>query len=237
MKRLLMVLALAGFAVACGDDDDDDVTPANDGGAKDSGPGTDGGPKDAGSGMDAGPAVSCGGMVCTPFMHPTLGLYAAGCAKNAAGADVCGVSTDKVGGADAGYPSFVEKEAPGVFSASCGAFFDSMEQEDDMPDGGPKGNGKIDTVVNFPGIGMIAINYPGCCTAKGFCSVDTKMTSAAGAAPSNGGFGCLESTIAFRTLPAAAQMIACDKATGMIGGGSDAGTNNVTDAGGIDAGT
>lgn len=231
MKRLLMVLALAGFAAACGDDDDDDVTPDNDGGTKDSGPGADSGPK-ADAGVDAGPAVvMCGEMMCTPHMHPTLGVFAAGCVKNAAGADICGVSTDKVGGVAAGYPAFVEKNAPGKDSPSCAAFIDSRE-----PDGGTMGNGKIDTVVNVPGIGMIPVNYPGCCTAKGFCSGDVSMASAAGMPPSNGGFGCLESTIFFRSQPPAAQMIACDKVSGVIGGG-DAGMNNVADAGGIDAGT
>ncbi len=71
MKRLLLVLALAGFAVACGDDDDDDTSP--DGGSKvDSGVKTDSGTgsidSGTGGGGDAGPkvnAVTNAGAACT----------------------------------------------------------------------------------------------------------------------------------------------------------------------------
>jgi len=61
MKRLLMVCALAGFAMACGDDDDDDKVTVDAG--TDSG--VDGGNKDAGPDAAVAAKVANVGIACT----------------------------------------------------------------------------------------------------------------------------------------------------------------------------
>lgn len=236
MKRLLMMLALAGFAVACGDDeDDDDTKPPVDGGGKDAGPGTDGGPKADGgtdSGIDAGPPVICGGMTCTAHTAGTS-MFAAGCAKNATNQDVCGLSSASLGGADAGLPPYLEKFAPGVASPSCGKFFDDREPANDG--GMMKGNGRIDNKV-MVGTSAFDISYPGCCTPKGFCSGETMQGMVLGMMV-NGGFGCMDSEAFFARQPAAARAIPCNKTTGELTlPTADGGAGNVTDAGGVDAG-
>jgi hypothetical protein len=253
MKRFLMVLALGAGLIGsgCGDDDgdDDDV--------KDTGPradaSTDAGPArvDAGmdaarpdSGMDANtmpPPVVCGTVTCTPYMNALGTVYAAACAKNAAGADVCGLSSANLGGTDAGLPAALEKNAPGVASATCGAFYDALES----PDGGTRGNGRIDTFVAATPTMLLPISYPGCCTAKGFCSGDTnmaKVTFNGTPTDTNAMFGCMESTAFFRNSPPSARAIACNPSTGALmfaptDAGVDAGGGGtVTDAGGIDSG-
>lgn len=248
MKRFLMVLALGGVIVSgCGDDDgDDDDDVRNDGGATDgSAPRTDGGTDGGGprldGGMDSGmmmQPVICGGQTCTG--HTTgLGMVAPGCALNAADAQVCGISSASLGGPDAGIPLFVEKDAPGVASATCGAFYDSLEA-----DGGVgKGNGRINTVLMTQGL-TIPLSYPGCCTRRGFCSGDTSMgiaTFGGSDMPSNGGYGCMDSRYFFRSLPEQVRAIPCDPATGIIrpamvpdAGARDSG---VADASGMDSGS
>jgi hypothetical protein len=225
-----MVLAIAGLAVACGDDDDDDNV-ASDGG-KDSG--TDAGRVDAG-GIDSGaPVVSCGtpAVTCTGFSLASGTVLAPACAKNWADAEVCGLSTAALGGTDAGLPSALEKDAPGAASASCGAFYDSLEPASDA---GTKGNGRIDTKVSV-GTMSYPISYPGCCTKKGWCSGDTNNGLLFGTTATSGGYGCMESTAFFKDLPAQVQKIKCDVATGvLVPPSADAGTG-VADAGGIDAG-
>jgi hypothetical protein len=150
-------------------------------------------------------------------------------------ATVCGLSTDTIlMGAE---PKFLQKDAPGVASPACGAFYDGLEP-DAGPDGGAnptKGDGKVNTTVMVPVIGSVAITYPGCCTKTGFCSTDTSMgTTALGA--SNGGYGCLDNKVAFRSIPVEAlRSIKCDPATGALidAGAGDAGAG---DAGASDAG-
>ena len=249
MKRFLMILALGGVIVSgCGDDDgdDDDDTPTPDSSVGDSSvPRNDGGTdagRDSGidGGIDAGPmTVTCGGQMCTG--HTTgLGMVAPGCALNAADAQVCGISSASLGGPDAGIPPFVEKDAPGVASSTCGAFYDSLEA-----DGGVgKGNGKINTILMTQGL-TIPLTYPGCCTRRGFCSGDTSMgvaTFGGSDMPSNGGYGCMDSRYFFRSLPEQVRAIPCDPTTGIIrpavvpdgGAPGDAG---VADASGIDSGS
>ncbi|MEY4515616.1 MAG: hypothetical protein RLZZ450_7738 [Pseudomonadota bacterium] len=73
MKRLLMVCALAGLAVACGDDDGDKGTTKTDGGF-DSGVKPDAGGTDSGVGADTGAAaakVTNVGTACTVATQAT----------------------------------------------------------------------------------------------------------------------------------------------------------------------
>jgi len=158
---------------------------------------------------------------------------------NAQGAEVCGISSQSIlMGAD---PKFLEKDAPGVPSASCAQFYDVRESAD----AGTAGNGLIDTVLMTSGL-TINLRYPGCCTAAGFCSGDTAQGEAdlgSGAfMPSNAGYGCLESTVFFSTAPEAARRIPCNPATGVIalpdGGAGDggAGDGGAGDGGAADGG-
>jgi hypothetical protein len=219
MKRLLMVMALAGLAVACSDDNDDDGNTADTGVGKDGGPdaghadgGLDGGKADGGSIDSAVATIMCGTKTCSGYSpSAALGTFAAACAKDLHDADVCGLSTALIGGVDAGYAAVLEKDAPGAASASCGAFIDMNE-----PDGGAKGNGKIDTTLLIPALTSTPLpaTYPGCCTPKGFCSGDVNMGTVAGMM-SNGGFGCMDSKSFFRATPAAS-MIPCNPTSGMI---------------------
>jgi len=263
---LLGGLAAAVGTAGCNKDDDNDEPTTHDGGGgsdsgthTDSGTGSDGGGggSDAGhtdAGVDAGPPVMCGGKLCMPY-SPAAGLtFAAGCAKNAADAEVCGISSSTIA-PDGGIPPFLEKDAPGVASPQCGAFIDSHEPANDggAADAGPdaavligKGNGRIDTTVHALGMDL-AITYPGCCTPQGFCSGDTNMGLLLGASASNGGFGCMESHAFFLPKLAAspgADMIPCDPDSGAIkipsgdAGAGDAGAGDAgTDAGPHDAST
>jgi hypothetical protein len=240
MKRFLMALALAGAMIGCGDDDgDDDVDPGDGGGQAEGGIRNDGGldgsmdarvDAEAGSPeAGSGGAIMCGALSCTPHMPNALINIPAACgAKNAAGADVCGLSTAPLGGADAGLPAVLEKNAPGVASAACGAAVDSFEL------GAAKGNGRIDSTVAV-GAMSYAITYPGCCTPKGFCSGDTSMGIVLNM-PSNGGFGCMEPSAFFAKAPALAN-IRCNPTSGALvigdGGVGDGGTTTVT---GMDSG-
>jgi hypothetical protein len=243
---------------ASGCKEDDDNPPADSGGPGpvDSGGGgsdagaVDSGPKDSGpaadSAAEAAVAVMCGTppKTCEPHTIPGLPVIAAGCATNAADAEVCGISSQNVlMGAD---PKFMEKDAPGVPSASCGALIDSNEPTPDggVVDGGTKGNGMIDTTTTILGTIMVALRYPGCCTKDGFCSTDgmNGMSSVAGAAynPSNNGYGCANPKYIFKAQGAAAQNIPCDPVTGALklptgdGGAGDAG--DAGDSGPSDAG-
>jgi len=240
--RLALALVTSAGLTGCSDDDDDD---GNSGGARDAGA-TDSGARDASTsdagGGDAGSAaVVCGGQTCTP--HSTaLGVSAAGCATNAQGAEVCGISSQSIlMGAE---PKFLEKDAPGVASTSCAQFYDARESADGGVDGGTtgSGNGLIDTVLMTSGL-SIHLRYPGCCTAAGFCSGNTAQGEAdLGSGtfmPSNAGYGCLESTVFFSTAPEAARRIPCNPTTGAItlpgGGAGDGGVDGGAD-GGVDGG-
>jgi hypothetical protein len=107
------------------------------------------------------------------------------------------------------------------------------------------GNGKIDTVVMI-GTLTISLQYPGCCTKAGFCSGEGSKGKAALPAASysdsDNGYGCMESSIFFRNLPAQVQKIPCDPATGVIklpasgDAGADGGADAGSDAGASDAG-
>lgn len=247
---------LAASGVGCGDGDDlilEDaaVSARDDAGRVDSGAGADSGvdeldaggqDRDSGTAQDAArdTSVSCGSpaKVCTPHTIPSVGDIAAGCALDYQDAEVCGISSQHVlMGAE---PKFLEKNAKGVASASCGAFYDSLELAADAGAAG-MGNGRIDkgVVVTIAGMPMtLRISYPGCCTEKGFCSADGNMgMSAYGASQS--GFGCMESTSFFRYLPEVGaagtpgagyplRAIPCDPVSGTIllpvldGGVSDA---------------
>jgi len=210
---------------------------ASDAGAKDSGPSAD-------AGADAAASVTCGNPPVTCTGHTTaLGPVAPGCARDYQDAEVCGISSANVlMGAD---PKFLQKNAPGAASDSCAAFYDSKESVPDggYPDGGMvlMGNGKIDTTVMI-GTLTISLQYPGCCTKAGFCSGEGSKGKAALAgasySDSDNGYGCMESSIFFRNLPAQVQKIPCDPVTGMImlPGSGDAGADAGSDAGASDAG-
>jgi hypothetical protein len=244
MKRFLMVLALGAAMIGCGDDDgdDDDDTPVDAG--RDTGtPAPDsGGPIDSGvrndGGMDAAmPAVVCGGTTCSAFTNTSGLTFAPVCVKNAANMDVCGLSTAPLGGVDAGYPAALERNAPGVASPTCGAFFDALEPVGSAT----RGNGRINSTVMALGMNL-PISYPGCCTAKGFCSGDTnmaKVTIGTSEMDTNANFGCMESTAFFRASPAAVRMITCNATTGALMLPTDAGVpdaGRTADAGGMDSG-
>ena len=245
---VLGTLVAALGASGCKEDDGGEDDPVDSGRVDagntptDSGnPTTDAGNPTTDAGMDAG-GISCGQppVACTGHMTG-LGPVAPGCARNYADAEVCGISSANVlAGAD---PKFLEKNAPGAPSPSCAAFVDSREQPladgGVYPDGGGKGNGRIDSVRNISAL-TIYLNYPGCCTKRGFCSgfgTEGMAATAGTYAPSDNGYGCMESTIFFGpTSPAA--MIPCDPNSGMImlPPPADGGTDGGTDGGASDAG-
>ncbi len=255
--KLLVLGTLVAALGAGGCKEDEEETPDTGLGNRDSGMvtpdaggGTDSGARDAGP-ADTGPAVdsaappvTCGTPAKTCEAHeinPALPKVAAGCAKNAADAEVCGISSmSLLMGAD---PKFLEKDAPGVASASCGAFLDGVEPALDagtIPDGGGKQNGVFDTQTTILGTIQVLLKYPGCCTPRGYCSVNggQGMSSVMGGAymPSNNGYGCVESTHMFRTAPPL-QMVPCDPDSGMImlpagDGGSDGGASDAGADGG-----
>jgi hypothetical protein len=254
---VLGTLVAALGAGGCKEDDGDDGpsdtgTPTVDsGGGTDSGPADSGAPRDSGpadTGVDAAPPVMCGGKVCTTHQaSPLLPAFAAGCATSAMDAEVCGlIGVAANAYPEAGFPMFVEKDAPGIASPSCGAF---LESKIEMPgDGGQAdsgyGNMQLDTKRTIPLSATmnleVALIYPGCCTPLGFCSANTSMgtsVSSFGQMMSNGGFGCLDPKILLQAAPAALQQIPCDPATGMIKvPAGDAGADGGSDGGASDAG-
>jgi len=232
LRSWLLAGALASNGVlGCGDDDD-----GGSGGSRDSGA-SDGGPQDGGTGdatvRDAAAPVVCGGETCTP--HTTaLGVSAAGCATNAQGAEVCGISSQSIlMGAE---PRFLEKDAPGVASQSCAQFYDTLEA---TTDAGTSGNGLIDTVLMTSGL-TVKLRYPDCCTAAGFCSGDTSRGEAdlggGTYTQSNAGYGCLESSIFFGSAPAAVRRIPCNPTSGGIALDGGAGDGGAGDGGAGDGG-
>jgi hypothetical protein len=224
--------------------------PVDSGTPTDSGAATDSGPKDSGTTVDA--AVDAGTKCGTPPMdctgHTTgLGPVAPGCAKNYQDAEVCGISSATLlMGME---PKFLEKNAPGVASPGCGAVVDMGEPTPDAgadagqsDAGSTKGNGKINTTLMAAGL-TILLEYPGCCTKKGFCSGDGKLGKSSinqGSTwmDSDNGYGCMQSEIFFRTTPAAA-MIPCNPDTGALmlpdAGASDSGAGDAGDSGASDA--
>lgn len=265
---VLGTLVAALGAGGCKEDDNGGDTPPDaggggggDGGVKDAGGGTtdsgaatDAGPKDSGStvtdaGSDAAPPVMCGGKACTAYSpNQLIPAFPPGCAKSATDAEVCGLAGYGANAyPEAGFPAFIERDAPGAVSASCGAFLESkieMPVDGGVPDGGDAGvmNGQIDTkrVLMLSGTNYdVALVYPGCCTPLGFCSGDTgKGTSVStfGVLPSNGGFGCLDPKVFLQAAPPL-QQIKCDPTSGMIMlPAGDAGSDAGNDAGPSDAG-
>jgi hypothetical protein len=238
-------------AGGCKEDDNGDDTPTDaggntpadsgGGGGTDSGSSADAGAKDSGaSPMDAGEAkdanVMCGTLTCTEHVIAANGSHvAAGCSKSALDATVCGISTSTLGGVDAGLPEFLEKDAPGKESTSCGNYIDLLEAVPDggAADGGPRGNHLVDVMT-----GGFLISYPGCCTADGFCSANTGKGKIMNAIDVNGGYGCMTPAVFLAPLvtDVAKRFIPCDPTSGEIkatdGGTSDGGS----DAGASDAG-
>lgn len=273
-KWLAMGLLVAALgATGCKDDDGDDENggPTDSGTQQDTGTGkqdaggggddagkTDSGAADAGAGCPDNPGLNnacCGADKMTLCTFHTLSNGAAvkaGCALSESDAEVCGISSENVLGPDGSVP-FMEKNAPGKESPSCGMFYDSLEMADA---GGIPGNGRIDVARMISGI-PVKLSYPGCCTPAGFCSIDGKMGTAdigTGPNPSDNGYGCMKSIYAFWRNPEfgpAGTPIAglplrkmpCDPTTGMImipgtdgGAGTDGGTDAGTDGGASDAG-
>jgi hypothetical protein len=268
VRKALLASGLfaALVVVACGDDNDDSDTTV-DSGVDDAGdtPSTDAGKTDASTSTDAGKTdaaaaapVTCGSpaVTCTPHMILT-GPVAAGCAKNEQDEEVCGISSTNV--LMGNEPLFLEKNAPGVDSTSCGAFYDSLETPaaDAGADAGSgsMGNGKIDVAVKVAGM-TYELSYSGCCTSAGYCSGNgtTGTVLLAGSTiPSDNGYGCMKSQHFFNALPEVApagtpiaglklREVPCDPKTGVIKlptpAGSDAGTGDAGagDAGASDAG-
>jgi hypothetical protein len=242
-------LAAALGATACKEEDPDPPPSNNDSGMPgggdsgmpgggdsgmpgggDAGPGGDGG-------MDAGPpTVMCGGQVCTSHTFAINGtVLAAGCARNHVDAEVCGISSSLLG--DAGLPEFLEKNPPSKISVPCADYIDEREV---TPDGGAgdggskKGNHLIDVIrSNLP------FEYPGCCTAAGFCSAEISMGKLNGQLEANTGYGCLRPEIFLASQPAfmdvQSRFIACDPVTGDLrdagAASGDAGGDAGADAG------
>jgi hypothetical protein len=251
----LGALVVALGAVGCGDDDEGGKDEKDSG--TDAGGGTMGGGSDAGmdsgggtgggdAGNDSGPAVvMCGGKTCSA--HTTAaGTFAAGCAVNAQDAEVCGISAVPIFGPDAGF-TYLEKNAPGIDSTSCGVFLDALDTTADGgradPDAGTKGNMKQDRFITLSGM-AIQISTPGCCTPKGYCSGNSDKGEAilapgTPAQPSNGGFGCMQADAFLRAVPMSAWQ-RCDTDSGVLippapsdagtdgGGGSDAGASDAS---------
>ncbi|MFM2417717.1 MAG: hypothetical protein RL385_2440 [Pseudomonadota bacterium] len=275
VRKALLASGLfaALVVVACGDDNDDENATTVDAGADDAGdtPSADAGKADASTSTDAGKTdaaaaapVMCGSpaVTCTPHMILT-GPVAAGCAKNEQDEEVCGISSANV--LMGQEPLFLEKNAPGVDSKSCGAFYDSLETPaaDAGTDAGSGsiGNGKIDVAVKVAGM-TYELSYSGCCTSAGYCSGNgtTGTVLLAGSTiPSDNGYGCMKSQHFFTALPEVApagtpiaglklREVPCDPKTGEIklpmpavsdAGTGDAGASDagVTDAGESDAGS
>lgn len=255
---VLGTLVAALGAGGCKEDPEEDAPDTGtgtDSGTPDTGTGggTDSGARDGGTsptdaGMDAAPAVMCGGKTCmTHQASPLLPAFAAGCAKSALDAEVCGLIATAAGAyPEAGFPLFIENNAPGVDSPSCGAFLEQMIEGSMLADAGQGAdagdsgypNGQVDTKRSFPLGGMsleVFLIYPGCCTPTGFCSTNSSKgtsVSSFGQMASNGGFGCLDPKIAFQAAPAALQQVPCDPQTGEMKPLPDGGT----DAGASDAG-
>lgn len=260
LVRKWTLVALLGAAVAvtaCKDDDADEPvdsggpgggtggsdagTPG--GGGMDSSTPSDGGGTGGGSdaAKDSGAAsIMCGSLSCTG--HTTaVATFEPGCTTDYMDATVCGISTKSL--LDGGEPKFLEKNAPGVAAPGCAIAVDMGEPTPDggAVDGGPKGNGKIDTVLMLGGL-TIGLSYPGCCTPSGWCSANTDMgkASIAGMAPTDsvGGFGCMDPKVFFRTVDGGVAL-PCNPETGALmldagGGGSPEG--GAGDGGGDDAG-
>jgi hypothetical protein len=157
-----------------------------------------------------------------------------GCAESALGEEVCGLSTQlTLMGQE---PKFLERNAPGKESPSCGEFFDAREAEPDggAVDGGTKGNGRVDLTL----MGRI-VTVPGCCTKKGLCSVDFaqgKIAIGGALIDLDTGFGCMDPVAAFREDTEEAQNVPCDPESGELMSATDAGAD--ADAGAVgDAGT
>jgi hypothetical protein len=218
---------------------------AGGGGGTDAGQTADAGPKDAGnatdSAVDSGPVdagnVMCGTLTCMPY-SPSPGLvppFAAGCTVDHQDAAVCGLSTASL--LDGGEPKFLQKDAPGVASMPCGMFYDNLEPTPDggAVDGGAKGDGKINTTVMLLGM-TVTLTYPGCCTAKGFCSGDTSKGTTSLGTMSNGGYGCMDNNVMFRTVPEAYRAIRCDTTSGNLVDAGAGGGDGGSDAGPSDAG-
>lgn len=259
---VLGTLVAALGAGGCKEDDEPTGTPDAGGGTPDAGGGTDSGATDAGAkdsgpaadaGSDAAPPVVCGGKTCMGYSPSALvPNFPPGCAKSTSDAEVCGLAGYGANAyPEAGFPAFLERDAPGAVSTSCGAFLESKiemavdagAQGDGGADAGAM-NGMIDTkrVIMVSGMTIdVALIYPGCCTPLGFCSGDTgKGTSVSsfGTMASNGGFGCLDPKVFLQAAPAALQQIKCDPTSGMImlpapsDAGSDAGPNDAGADGG-----
>jgi hypothetical protein len=264
-KWLALGVVVAALGTGCDDGGDDETGGkdagkdagggGSDAGAKDAGGGgSDAGPMDAGGGADTAVANSCpsspgennacctvdgkADTLCT-FHTTGLGPTKAGCAVSEKDAAVCGLSSMNVlGGKE---PLFIEKDAPGVDSPSCTAFYDNLE----AADAGTKGNGVIDTFRDLGGF-KISLQYPGCCTAAGHCSIDGKRgkASTSGLAgpfnEANTGYGCMKSAFSFGAYAAVdagainLSAVPCDPATGMIklpsAGDAGAGDAGATDA-------
>lgn len=253
-KGLVAAGIIAALCVeACTSDDDKSgardgaVTEADSGTTGDDEEDAGGGGADEDAGADGGaPTVMCGAPAEACSSHKTsLGVTPAGCAENEAGDEVCGISSAAIlMGAE---PQFLEKDAPGVASPGCGAFYDALEPAPDggAADGGAMGNGMIDVSITLSGLD-IQLSYPGCCTAAGFCSGDGskgKANLGAGVVDSNSGYGCMKASIFFAALPEAVRQIPCDPETGELklpvgDAGADAATDGGSDAGDeLDAGS
>jgi len=271
VRKALLASGLfaALVVVACSDDNNND-DPTVDSGPEDAGdaPINDAGKADAATPADAGKAdaaapVMCGtpAVTCTPQMLLT-GSVAAGCAENEEGKEVCGISSANV--LMGKEPLFLEKNAPGVDSPGCGAFYDKLETPaaDAGTDAGSStaGNGKIDVSVTVGGMAY-PLTYAGCCTAAGYCSGNgtTGTVLLQGTSiPSDNGYGCMKSTHFFTAVPEMGpagtplaglklREIPCDPKTGdiklpmpsaMDGGTGDGGASDAgSDAGASDAAT
>ncbi|HEX6244940.1 MAG TPA: hypothetical protein VFZ61_28665 [Polyangiales bacterium] len=266
MRTELVVVAMGAlvFGSGCTEGDDPKVPDAGDAGrvqeAEDAGEDeqeeldASAEPMDSGAldaAREASATASCGTppKTCTAHVITSVGELAPGCALNYQDAEVCGISSQHVLMGEA--PKFLEKNAKGVASPSCGAFYDALEGAADggARDAGGAGNGRVDKNVTVTLMGVpttLRISYPGCCTERGFCSADgNKGMSEYGASMS--GFGCMESSAFFRHLPAvgaagsagaghALRAIPCDPDSGVIAlpdldaGAADAGDSGAADA-------
>lgn len=165
-------------------------------------------------------AVCCGAprKLCSGWVTAASALVP-GCARDWQDAEVCGISS--VSNPGTGVPPFLEKQAPGTASPSCGDLLDRYDAVGDgglvRPDASTTGNQRLD-VERIIGAASFLMSTPACCTPGGACSLDTGRGRVffppSTEADSNAGYGCMAPAWAFPTRPEA-QKVACDPVTGV----------------------
>jgi len=226
IQNLAIMSALAigaGVVVACGDDDDDDNTA--DGSADGDEDGSADGDEDgSGDGDLPAGAIECGELTCERLSLQSGDLEPC-CAEDAEGNAACGLDSENLQGEDK--PACVLRDAPGVESTSCGAIWDLIDGEAEAVIAGdagtPEPDGFYTTVVNVAGTNA-QLQFNGCCTPAGTCSINFKDPSVifgtTNLGPTDLGYGCADPTAVGLNLGSQAvgfgDSITCNPTTGAV---------------------